>query len=83
MSRFAPLEYNPCDLSIHELYGYMDKIGELDEPVLLYVLPAPFREQLAKGFNKDTAERILSETGMLKKSTSVKGGKSVCCGSDT
>lgn len=73
MSRFAPLDYDPRDLPIHELYGYRDKGGESDEPVLFYVLPAPFRDQLAKGFNKDTAARILSEAGMLKKSTSVKG----------
>ncbi|QNK06852.1 DUF927 domain-containing protein [Enterobacter sp. JUb54] len=73
MSRFAPLDYDPRDLPIHELYGYRDKGGESDEPVLFYVLPAPFRDQLAKGFNKDTAARILSEAGMLKKSSSVKG----------
>lgn len=73
MSRFAPLDYDPRDLPIHELYGYRDKGGESDEPVLFYVLPAPFRDQLAKGFNKDTAARILCEAGMLKKSTSVKG----------
>lgn len=73
MSRFAPLDYDPRDLPIHELYGYRDKGGESDEPVLFYVLPAPFRDQLAKGFNKDTAARILSEAGMLKKSNSVKG----------
>jgi putative DNA primase/helicase len=73
MSRFAPLDYDPRDLPIHELYGYRDKGGESDEPVLFYVLPTPFRDQLAKGFNKDTAARILSEAGMLKKSTSVKG----------
>lgn len=73
MSRFAPLDYDPRDLPIHELYGYRDKGGESDEPVLFYVLPAPFRDRLAKGFNKDTAARILSEAGMLKKSTSVKG----------
>ncbi|HFU6555879.1 TPA: DNA primase, partial [Klebsiella variicola] len=55
------------DLPIHELYGYRDKGADLDEPVLFYVLPAPFKNEVAKGFTNDTVARTLSELGMLKK----------------
>jgi len=44
-----------------------------DELVLFYVLPAPFKNEVAKGFNKDTVARILSESGMLKKPAHGKG----------
>ena len=44
-----------------------------DEPVLFYVLPTPFKNEVAKGFNKDTVARILSESGMLKKPAHGKG----------
>lgn len=50
MSRFAPLDYDPRDLPIHELYGYRDKGGDFNEPVLFYVLPTPFKNEVAKGF---------------------------------
>ena len=65
--------YDPRDLPIHELYGYRDKGADFDEPVLFYVLPAPFKNEVAKGFNKDTVARILSESGMLKKPAHGKG----------
>lgn len=73
MSRFAPLDYDPRDLPIHELYGYRDKGADFNEPVLFYVLPTPFKNEVAKGFNKDTVARILSESGMLKKPGHGKG----------
>ncbi|MFA9593070.1 DUF927 domain-containing protein [Citrobacter telavivensis] len=73
MSRFAPLDYDPRDLPIHELYGYRDKGVDFNEPVLFYVLPTPFKNEVAKGFNKDTVARILSESGMLKKPGHGKG----------
>ncbi|MBX8913558.1 hypothetical protein HCH38_17165 [Enterobacter ludwigii] len=59
--------YDPRDLPIHELYGYRDKGADFDEPVLLYVLPDPFKNEVAKGFNKDIVARILSESGDAEK----------------
>lgn len=43
------------------------------EPVLFYVLPAPFKNEVARGFNKDTVARILSDSGMLRKPGNGKG----------
>ncbi|MBE0150229.1 DUF927 domain-containing protein [Serratia fonticola] len=72
-SRFAPLDYDPRDLPIPEVLGYRDSGEHFNDPVLFYVLPTPFKNQVAKGFNKDTAARILHEAGMLKKPASGKG----------
>lgn len=72
LSRFAPVEYSPGDLPISELYGYRDRGERYDDPMVFYVLPAPFKSQVAKGFNKDAVARILHEVGMLKKPASGK-----------
>ncbi len=71
--RFAPVQYDPRDFPLPEIYGYRDAGERYDAPVLYYVLPTPFKEQVAKGFNKDSAARILHEAGMLKKPASCKG----------
>ncbi|AKW15009.1 DUF927 domain-containing protein [Salmonella enterica] len=72
MSRFAPVEYDPRDLPISELMGYRDNGERYDDPMLFYVLPAPFKNHVARGFNKDAVARVLHEAGMLKKPTSGK-----------
>ncbi|EKS6932071.1 MULTISPECIES: hypothetical protein [Enterobacter] len=36
------------------------------EPVTFYVLPAPFKDELANGFDVNQAARVLYEAGMLK-----------------
>ncbi|BEM35534.1 hypothetical protein SME06J_42260 [Serratia marcescens] len=72
MSRFAPLDYDPRDLPISELMGYRDNGEQFDDPMLFYVLPAPFKKHVASTHNKDAAARILHEAGMLKKPTSGK-----------
>lgn len=73
MSKFAPLDYNPRDLPIHELYGYRDDGKGIDEPMLFYVLPKRFRDEIAKGHNKDFAAKTLYESGMLKRPATEKG----------
>ena len=72
MSRFAPLNYDPRDLPITELMGYRDSGERFDDPMLFYVLPAPFKKHVAGGHNKDATAKILHEAGMLKKPTSGK-----------
>ncbi|EQB3267795.1 TPA: DUF927 domain-containing protein [Salmonella enterica] len=72
MSRFAPVEYDPRDLPISELMGYRDNGERYDDPMLFYVLPAPFKNHVARGFNKDAVARVLHEAGMLKKPASGK-----------
>ncbi|AYN29011.1 DUF927 domain-containing protein [Buttiauxella sp. 3AFRM03] len=72
MSRFAPLDYDPQSMPISELYGYRDKGDRFDDPVLFYVLPTPFKAQVANGHNKDAVAKVLHETGMLKKPASGK-----------
>lgn len=72
MSRFAPLNYDPRDLPITELMGYRDNGERFDDPMLFYVLPAPFKKHVAGGHNKDATAKILHEAGMLKKPASGK-----------
>lgn len=72
MSRFAPVNYDPRDLPISELMGYRDNGERFDDPMLFYVLPAPFKKHVAGGHNKDAAARILYESGMLKRPASGK-----------
>ncbi|HBS6791375.1 TPA: DNA primase, partial [Klebsiella pneumoniae] len=72
MSRFAPLNYDPRDLPITELMGYRDNGERFDDPMLFYVLPAPFKKHVAGGHNKDATAQILHEAGMLKKPASGK-----------
>jgi putative DNA primase/helicase len=73
MSRFAPLDYDPQDFPIQELMGYRDSGERFDDPMLFYVLPAPFKKYVAGSHNKDATARILHEAGMLKKSASANG----------
>lgn len=72
MSRFAPLDYDPRDLPIPELMGYRDNGERFDDPMLFYVLPAPFKKHVAGSHNKDAAARVLHEGGMLKRPASGK-----------
>ncbi|EMM4083552.1 DUF927 domain-containing protein [Shigella flexneri] len=73
MSKFALVDYDPRDLHIGELMGYRDKGERYDDPMLFYVLPAPFKEHVARGFNKDAVAQVLHDAGMLKKPTSGRG----------
>lgn len=73
MSKFAPVDYDPRDFPISELMGYRDKGERYDDPMLFYVLPAPFKEHVARGFNKDAVAQVLHDAGMLKKPTSGRG----------
>lgn len=66
MSRFAPLDYNPDSLPIHRLAGFRDS-ASYGEPVTFYVLPKPFKEEMASGFDKDVFASALAQCGMLKK----------------
>lgn len=72
MSRFAPLDYDPRGLPISELMGYRDNGERFDDPMLFYVLPAPFKKHVAGNHNKDAAAQILHEAGMLKRPISGK-----------
>lgn len=67
MSRFAPLNYDPRDLPLPELMGYRDNGEQYDDPLLFYVLPAPFKKYVAGSHNKAATARIFHEAGMLKK----------------
>ncbi|WP_234262566.1 DUF927 domain-containing protein [Klebsiella aerogenes] len=72
MSRFAPLNYDPRDLPISELMGYRDNGERFDDPMLFYVLPAPFKKHVAGTHNKDATAQALYEAGMLRKPASGK-----------
>lgn len=72
MSRFAPLNYDPRDLPISELMGYRDNGERFDDPMLFYVLPAPFKKHVAGTHNKDATAQALHDAGMLKKPSSGK-----------
>ncbi|MFX2608987.1 DUF927 domain-containing protein [Enterobacter mori] len=72
MSRFAPVGYDPRDLPISELMGYRDNGESFGDPMLFYVLPAPFKKHVAGTHNKDAAAKTLHEAGMLKKPASGK-----------
>lgn len=72
MSRFAPLNYDPRDLPISELMGYRDNGERFDDPMLFYVLPAPFKKHVAGTHNKDATAQALHDAGMLKKPASGK-----------
>lgn len=67
MSRFAPLPYDERDLPIRDLAGYRDRDENGERPVLFYVLPTPFKEQIASPFNADVVAQVLYDAGMLKK----------------
>lgn len=72
ISRFIPVDFDELgQLNVHNLAGYKDKGGQqAGEPVTFYVLPAPFKDELANGFDVNQAARVLYEAGMLKKPTS-------------
>lgn len=70
MSRFAPLPYNERDLPIRDLAGYRDRDEGGERPMLFYVLPTPFKEQIASPFNADVVAQVLYDAGMLKKPSS-------------
>lgn len=73
MSHFAPVDYDPQSLPIRELFGYRDRGTHVDDPMLFYVLPAPFKCEVSKGFNKDAVAKTLHEAGMLRKPGNGKG----------
>lgn len=68
MSKFAPPDYDPRDLPISELMGYRDNGERFDDPILFYVLPAPFKKHVIADHNKDAVVQVLNEAGMLKNS---------------
>lgn len=72
MSRFATLDYNEQALIIPNLAGYR-VCKRYGDPVLFYVLPKPFKEEMAKGFDSTQFARTLNESGRLKKPAKGKG----------
>ena len=75
VSRFIPVDFDELSqLNVHNLAGYKDKgTQQTGEPIVFYVLPGPFRDELARGFDVNQAARVLYEAGMLKKPASGKG----------
>ncbi|CAJ0995729.1 hypothetical protein SODG_001786 [Sodalis praecaptivus] len=72
MSRFAPLDYNEQALIIPNLAGYR-VCKRYGDPVMFYVLPKPFKEEMAKGFDSTQFAKTLNESGRLKKPAKGKG----------
>ncbi|WP_406704200.1 DUF927 domain-containing protein [Sodalis sp.] len=72
MSRFAPLDYNEQALIIPNLAGYR-LCKRYGDPVMFYVLPKPFKEEMAKGFDSTQFAKTLNESGRLKKPAKGKG----------
>ncbi|ASA50338.1 DUF927 domain-containing protein [Salmonella enterica] len=75
ISRFVPVDFDELSqLNVHNLAGYKDKgVPESGEPVTFYVLPAPFKSEVAKDFDVNKAARTLYEAGILKPPRSGKG----------
>ncbi|EAP0944964.1 DUF927 domain-containing protein [Salmonella enterica] len=75
ISRFVPVDFDELSqLSVHNLAGYKDKGSrESGEPVTFYVLPAPFKSEVAKDFDVNKAASTLYKAGMLKVPRSGKG----------
>ncbi|WP_440867562.1 DUF927 domain-containing protein [Symbiopectobacterium purcellii] len=72
MSRFAPLDYNEQALIIPNLAGYRVS-KRYGDPVVFYVLPKPFKEEMAKGHDPAQFAKTLHESGRLKKPASGRG----------
>lgn len=72
ISRFIPVDFDErSQLNVHSLAGYKDKgTQQTGEPVTFYILPEPFRDEVANGFDVNQAARVLYEAGMLKRPTS-------------
>lgn len=76
MSRFAPLDYNPEAMTIANLAGYREN-ENYGGPVKFYVLPKPFKEEIARGFDSSQFAKALHESGRLKRPPSGKSYQTV------
>lgn len=65
-SRFAPLPYDPRDFPIANLLGYRQP-RDSDGQLVFYMLPGPFKKDMAKGFIKNVFAGVLADAGMLIK----------------
>ena len=75
ISRFIPLDFDEkSQLNVPNLAGYKDRgTQQAGEAVTFYILPEPFKAELAKSFDANRVARALYDAGMLKKPTSGKG----------
>ncbi|ENI8006289.1 DUF927 domain-containing protein [Escherichia coli] len=73
-SNFLPLPADPERAKIQHLYGYRTAFYEKEKRATdYYVFRSVFEEEIAKGFNKNTAAAVLYHLGWLKKSKSEEG----------
>lgn len=72
IGRFIPVDFDELSqLNVHNLAGYKDRgAQQVGEQVTFYVLPAPFKDELANGFDVNQVARALYDAGMLKKPAS-------------
>lgn len=75
ISRFIPVDFDELSqLNVHNLAGYKDKgTQQSGEPVTFYILPGPFKAEVAQTFDVNQTARVLYEAGMLKKPGGDKG----------
>lgn len=75
LDRFIPVDFDELSrISVHNLAGYTDKgtPGE-GEPMTFYVLPDPFKNEVASGFDSNKAAAILHKFGLIRRPKSGEG----------